>query len=175
MASSVISQQAMPTLPVAEALRLAMGEEQPAYIAQILLDMERSRMFAEDCRAAMASPYSTNGVPPFTRTLSWREFGIERNERCDHVTFNVIEPAKELLHDARHEILTALSDRNPNYQAAMTAAHSAMLAVEHTLEDGSSEDGSDASESTADASESTAVPQRSLEDDSAASELESES
>ena len=142
MASSGISQQAMPNLPVAEALRIAMCEEQPAYIAQILLDMERSRMFAEDCRSAMASPYSTNGVPPFTRTLSWREFGIERNDRCDHVTFNVIEPAKELLQDARHEILSALSVRKPNYEADVCAAHHAMLAVERRLEDDS-----DASES----------------------------
>ena len=142
MASSVISQQAVPTLPVAEALRIAMCEEQPAYIAQILLDMERSRMFAEDCRAAMVSPFETDGVPPYTRNLSWREFGIERNDRCDHVTFNVIDPAKELLHDARHEIVTALSGRKPNYKAAMNAAHDAMREVERCLEDNS-----DASES----------------------------
>ena len=137
MASSGISQQAMPNLPVAEALRIAMCEEQPAYIAQILLDMERSRMFAEDCRAAMASPYSTNGVPPFTRTLSWREFGIERNDRCDHVTFNVIEPAKELLRGARLEILTALSAPSLDSKAAMSAAYNSVLKVEEFLEDNS--------------------------------------
>ena len=144
MASSGISQQAVPNLPVAEALRIAMCEEQPAYIAQILLDMERSRMFAEDCRSAMASPYSAMAysVPPFTRTLSWREFGIERNDRCDHVTFNVIEPAQELLQDARHEILMALSAPSLDNKAAISAAHNAMLAVERRLEDDS-----DASES----------------------------
>ena len=142
MASSGISQQAVPNLPVAEALRIAMCEEQPAYIAQILLDMERSRMFAEDCRSAMASPYETNGMPPHTRTLSWREFGVERNDRCDYVTFNVIEPAKELLQDARHEILMALSAPSLDSKAAMSAAHNAMLAVERRLEDDS-----DASES----------------------------
>ena len=142
MASSGISQQAVPNLPVAEALRIAMCEEQPAYIAQILLDMERSRMFAEDCRSAMASPYSTKELPPHRRTLSWREFGIERNDRCDHVTFNVIEPAKELLQDARHEILMALSAPSLDNKAALSAAHNAMLAVERRLEDES-----DASES----------------------------
>ena len=137
MASSGISQQAVPNLPVAEALRIAMCEEQPAYIAQILLDMERSRMFAEDCRAAMVSPFETNGVPPYTRNLSWREFGIERNDRCDHVTFNVIDPAKELLYDARREIVTALSGRKPNYKAAMNAAHDAMREVGRCLDDNS--------------------------------------
>ena len=142
MASSGISQQAVPNLPVAEALRIAMCEEQLAYIAQILLDMERSHMFAEDCRSAMASPYSTKELPPHRRTLSWREFGIERNDRCDHVTFNVIEPAKELLQDARREILTALSAPSLDNKAAISAAHNAMLAVERRLEDDS-----DASES----------------------------
>ena len=137
MASSGISQQAMPNLPVAEALRIAMCEEQPAYIAQILLDMERSRMFAEDCRAAMVSPYTTNGVPPYTRPLSWREFGTERNDKLDHVTLNVIEPAKELLHDARNELRTALSAPILDSKAVMSAAHNAMLAAECFLKDNS--------------------------------------
>jgi hypothetical protein len=166
----------MSTFAATEALRIVLREEQPAAMADVLLDMERARMTTEDLpwrlRAAMASPYttSTNEWPPHPRNLSWREVGIERNDRCDHVTFTVIEPAKELLQDARHEILTALSVRKLNYEAAMNAAHDAMREVERRLEDDS-----DASESTADASESTAVPQRSLEDDSAASELESES
>ena len=103
-------------------------------------------MTAEDLpwrlRDAMRSPYTTNGMPPHTRTLSWREFGIERNDRCDHVTFNVIEPAKELLQDARREIVTALSAPSLDSKAAMSAAHNAMLAVERRLEDDS-----DASES----------------------------
>ena len=101
------------------------------------LALERARMSAEDARAAMASPYNTNGVPPHGRTLSWREFGIERNDRCDHVTFNVIEPAQELLQDARHEILMALSAPSLDSKAALSAAHTAMLAGERRLEDDS--------------------------------------
>ena len=137
MASSVISQQAVPTLPVAEALRIAMGEEQPAYIAQILLDMERSRMFAEDCRAAIVCPFTkqTDGVP--TRHLSWREVGVQKRERCIHLDVDVIAPAKKRLQDARLEILTALSARDPNYKADVCAAHNAMLKVERCLEDNS--------------------------------------
>ena len=136
----------------AEALRVVLHEAQPVAMAEILLDMERARMTAEDLpwrlRAAMASPYSTNDLPPHRRTLSWREFGVECKERSLHLTADVIEPAKDLLHDARHEILMALSDPSLDSKAAMSAAHNAMLAVERRLEDDS-----DASESSADASE----------------------
>ena len=131
------------------ALSVAMHAEQDVAVRALKLQLEekqlaleRARMSTEDARAAMASPYSFNGMPPFTRTLSWREFGIERNARCDHVTFNVIEPAKELLHDARNELRTALSAPIRDSKAAMSAAHNAMLAAECCLEDNS-----DASES----------------------------
>ena len=131
------------------ALSVAMHAEQDVAVRALKLQLEekqlaleRARMSAEDARAAMASPYSTNDLPPHRRTLSWREFGIERNDRCDHVTFNVIEPAKELLHDARNELRTALSAPILDSKAAMSAAHNAMLAAECCLEDNS-----DASES----------------------------
>ena len=126
------------------ALSVAMRAEQDVAVRALKLQLEekqlaleRARLSTEDARAAMASPYSTCGLPPHTRTLSWREFGIERNNRCDHVTFNVLEPAKELLHDARHEIVTALSGRKPNYKAAMNAAHDAMREVGRCLDDNS--------------------------------------
>ena len=112
-----------------------MCEEQPAYIAQILLDMERSRMFAEDCRAAMVCPYATSGVPPYTRPLSWREFGTERNDKLDHVTLNVIEPAKELLQDARIEMRRAFDDPNCNYKVALISAYNDVIDVEDCLKD----------------------------------------
>ena len=126
-----------------EALRIVLREEQPAAMADVLLDMERARMTAEDLpwrlRAAMASPYSTNDLPPHRRTLSWREFGsLERI----HLNAYGIEPAIDLLQDARHEILMALSAPSLDNKAAISAAHNAMLAVERRLEDDS-----DASES----------------------------
>ena len=127
------------------ALSVAMRAEQDVAVRALKLQLEkkqlaleRARMSTEDARAAMASPYSFNGMA----SLSWREFGIERNARCDHVTFNVIEPAKELLHDARNELRTALSAPILDSKAAMSAAHNAMLAAECFLEDNS-----DASES----------------------------
>ena len=126
------------------ALSVAMRAEQDVAVRALKLQLEekqlaleRARMSTEDARAAMASPYSFNGMPPFTRTLSWREFGIERNARCDHATFNVIEPAKALLHNARNELRTALSAPILDSKAAMSAAHNAMLAAECFLKDNS--------------------------------------
>ena len=126
------------------ALSVAMRAEQDVAVRALKLQLEekqlaleRARMSTEDARAAMASPYSFEGV-----SLSWREFGMERNARCDHATFNVIEPAKALLHDARNELRTALSAPILDSKAVMSAAHNAMHAAECCLEDNS-----DASES----------------------------
>ena len=45
--------QAMSTFATAEALRIVLREEQPAAMAEVLLDMERARMTAEDYRGAI--------------------------------------------------------------------------------------------------------------------------
>ena len=130
------------------ALSVAMNAEQDVTVRALKLQLleqqlavERARMTAEDARAAMASPYSTHvytaDSPPQPRTLSWREFGIDCSERCEHVNYNVIDSAKDLLQEARREILTALSDPDLNYKAALSAAHNAMLKVEDCLEDNS--------------------------------------
>jgi len=131
-----------------EALRIVLREEQPAAMADVLLDMERARMTAEDLpwrlRAAMASPYSTNDLPPHRRTLSWREFGIERNDRCDHVTFNVIEPATQALDQMCSDLRTKLtapgSTSQPGYKVLETAHNDirriqSILREEETSED----------------------------------------
>ena len=119
------------------ALSVAMHAEQDVAVRALKLQLEekqlaleRARMSAEDARAAMASPYSTNDLPPHRRTLSWREFGsLERI----HLNAYGIEPAIDLLQDARHEILMALSDPSLDSKAAMIAAHNAMLAAERRL------------------------------------------
>ena len=59
-----------------------------------------------------------------------------------HLNAHGIEPAIDLLQGARHEILMALRDATTDSTAAMIGAHNAMLAVERRLEDDS-----DASES----------------------------
>ena len=121
------------------ALSVAMNAEQDVAVRALKLQLEktqlaleRARMSMEDARAAMASPYSTNGLPPFTRTLSWREFGKERNQRCDHVTFNVIEPATEALDqmcsDMRTKLTAPGSNRQPGYKALETV-HNDMCRV----------------------------------------------
>ena len=45
--------QAMSSFATAEALRIVLREEQPAAMAEVLLDMERARMTAEDYRGAI--------------------------------------------------------------------------------------------------------------------------
>ena len=71
------------------ALSVAMRAEQDVGVRALKLQLEekqlaleRARMSTEDARAATASPYSFNGMA----SLSWREFGSERNARCDHAT-----------------------------------------------------------------------------------------
>ena len=105
------------------ALKLQLEEKQ--------LALERARMSTEDARAAMVSPYLTGSDHP----RSWREFGAERNKRCNHLDYNVIEPAQRLLLDARREMRVAFDDPNCNYKVAMTAAYNAMRDVEERLED----------------------------------------
>ena len=133
------------------ALSAAMNAEQDvavralkAQLAEQQLALERARMFAEDCRSAMASPYSTKELPPHRRTLSWREFGIERNDRCDHVTFNVIEPATQALDQMCSDLRTKLtapgSTSQPGYKVLETAHNDirriqSILREEETSED----------------------------------------
>ena len=72
-----------------------------ALLAQRELEINQLRMQVEDLRQAQLSPYSTGNE---MRQRTWREFGRERNERCDHVTFQVIEPALDILRSARRDI-----------------------------------------------------------------------
>ena len=120
------------------ALSVAMHAEQDVAVRALKLQLEekqlaleRARMSAEDARAAMASPYLTGSDHP----RSWREFGAERNKTCNHVDYNVIEPAQHLLLDAHLDMRVAFDDPNCNYKVAMTAAYNAMCDVEERLED----------------------------------------
>ena len=90
-----------------EALRTVLQEAQPPAMAEVLLEVERSRMAAEDWRGKMVSPYGTrhHTRDPRFRHLSWREFGEERNEMCDHLVFEVIEPARTELRDVQNMIV----------------------------------------------------------------------
>ena len=93
-----------------EALRIVLREEQPPAMAEVLRDMERARMTAEDCRGAMDS---------------WKEFGKARDRRCNYVTFSdFIEPAFEALDQMRRDMYTKLiapGSFQPIYRALETA------------------------------------------------------
>ena len=118
------------------ALSAAMNAEQDvavralkAQLAEQQLALERARMSAEDARAAMVSPDGT---------LSWREFGSLERIRLN---MHGIDPAIDLLQEARHEILVALSqggvDVNTSHTAlvkAMGTVHTAMVNAEFRLQ-----------------------------------------
>jgi len=89
------------------ALRVVIREEQPHAVEEVIRDMERARMTAEDLRTASFSPYVTNKTPgvllrddPNWRYQTWREFAVERNETCDELLDKIGE-ATSILDDAR--------------------------------------------------------------------------
>ena len=75
------------------------------------------------------------------RQQTWREFGRERNERCDHVTFQVIEPALDILQSARRDI--QMLNGTPAYTSSLEEAHNAMCDAEALLEERAEEEGSE--------------------------------
>ncbi len=131
-----------------EALRAVLQHEQPAALAEVLRDMERARMTAEDWRGAMESPYGNNvhTRDPNYRMLSWREFGQERDEMCERLV-NVNAEAREATHDAvetlaeaRRDIRVALAVPGSNCEeirragaTALGAAYNAMIDAESIL------------------------------------------
>ena len=97
------------------------------------------RMQVEDLRQTQLSPYTT-GNPRWShmRQQTWRELGEERNERCDYVTCQVIEPAFDILRSAR----TMIRNGRVSY------AYNAIIDAETVLEERESaedeeEDGED--------------------------------
>ena len=105
-----------------------------AMLAEKVLENERLRMQVEDLRQAQMSPY-TMGNPrwPQMRRQTWREFGEERNRRCDEVTFQVIEPALDLVRSARADMLMHFG--TPAWTRPLEQAHNAMCDAERCLED----------------------------------------
>jgi len=131
-----------------EALRIVLREEQPPAMAEVLCDMERARMTAEDYRGAVLSPYPAgcNTADGHLRLRTWKEFGKERNQRCDHVTFNVIEPATEALDqmcsDMRTKLTATGSTSQPLYKALETA-HNEICRIQSILREEDTSDDDD--------------------------------
>ena len=111
------------------ALSAAMNAEQDvavralkAQLAEQQLALERARMSAEDARSAMVSP---DGKTDWRQHCSFERMILNMHS---------IDPAIDLMEEARHEILVALSDPSRDNIAAMTAAHTAMLKAESRLQ-----------------------------------------
>jgi len=115
-------------------------------LADMTLEMERARMATEDARGAMVSKYGTNHhtKDPRYRRLSWREFAVERNNMCDHLVYEVLEPAKELIEEARADIRVVMDNhqgdgRQAALAGALTASYNALIDVEKVLRDDESD------------------------------------
>ena len=90
----------------------------------------------------MIAPYITNyhTRDPRCRSLSWREFGQERNDMCDHLVCEIIGPAGEIMARARRDIRRAWSGTTgADQQGALTAAYNALCDAERKLRDQSEE------------------------------------
>ena len=72
---------------------------------------------------------------PNWRYQTWREFGQERDDMCNHLVYEVIEPAQDTLLQALRNIETARQDPNTYYRNALIAAYNAMCNAERQLRD----------------------------------------
>ena len=84
----------------------------------------------------MVSPYGNNyhTRDPRFRHISWREFGEERNEMCDHLQFEVIDPTLPILFDAIENVEIALAlPAGLHDRASLANAHGALCEASRTL------------------------------------------
>ena len=123
-----------------QALSVILREEQPHALSEVLREMERARMTAEDWRGKLESPYGNNSNTrdPHYRHLTWREFGEERNEMCDTLS-TINDEAQSILEEARMRIRMVWDDPGADRRAPLTAAYNAMCDAEHILRDSDSD------------------------------------
>ena len=74
-----------------EALRLVVEVEQPHAMIDIIRELDRARMYAEDCRSGNGPAYVSDGIP-----ISWRTYAQQMRRRLD--------AADVLLFDARNAL-----------------------------------------------------------------------
>ena len=75
---------------------------------EVMLEMERKSMAAEDARSAMMSPHTNVGPGHFLyRFLTWKEWGQSREHHCRRYR-DAINNARENLLCARQEALAVL-------------------------------------------------------------------
>ena len=91
-------------------------------MTEVLRDLERARMTAEDHRGARFSPYQ---LPEQKRQLTWKEVGKVHIQRCVHFRDNVIQPALLALTEARAMIRTQQTN----------AAYNQIIDAERLLEE----------------------------------------
>ena len=113
------------------ALKVVMNAEQPHAMEEMQRDLERARMEREDLRTATFSPFGPITTPNGRRMLTWREYGIARNETTEEYLAQIVE-ATDILRDARRD---ALVTDNPNaHRPALKAARNRIIDALEVLE-----------------------------------------
>ena len=112
------------------ALKVVMNAEQPHAMEEMQRDLERARMEREDLRTATLSPFGPTITPP-CRMLTWREYGIARNETTEEYLAQIVE-ATDILRDARRDALVA--DTGNAHRPALNAARNSSIDALEVLE-----------------------------------------
>ena len=118
-----------------EALRVVLDEERTPAMEEVVRDLERARMTAEDLRGASISTY---GNPPHIRT--WREFGIERNEMTATLG-DRMGRAEDLMEHARAGALRAVDSNGSreDFRVALIRTNNILVVAVRELNDEDSE------------------------------------
>ena len=95
-------------------------------------EIERPRVQVEDLRQAQISPHRESWRR--SRQLTWREVGQMQHAHVDYLHSEVIDPAVDMLEDARSRIRRIL--RTPAYSEALEEAHNIICDVQVHLQEG---------------------------------------
>ena len=115
------------------ALAKVIEVELPYALEDVTRDLERARMEKEDLHMKYFSPYGNNvhRKDPRHRFITWREFGIERDEKCNELV-EQIDRACDILHEAKRDALVA--DACEAHRQALKLARNSMIDALHELE-----------------------------------------
>ena len=128
-----------------EALRVVLSEARDPAMEEVVRNLERARMTAEDLRGAAFSTYGTSEYYRYTkdpryRLLTWREFGIERNEMTATLG-DRMGRAEDLMEDARAGALRAVDSNGSreDFRVALIRTNNLLVVAVRELNDEDSE------------------------------------
>jgi len=121
-------------------------------LADIMLELERSRMATEDARGAMVSNFPAPGGHHSGPFQSWREFANRIYREYDHLTNGVLVTAGAMISAARADIRVVTANnwgdgRQAALAGALTGSYNVLTDVERVLRADDSDSGHSDSDS----------------------------